>query len=114
METPPLRMTQATQLVLWVLLAEPTKEAYSGEIGRAAGLPSGTVTPILARLENARILTSRVEDVDPVQAGRPRRKYYTFTPHGIERARQELTRAQGIASATGRGRRPFGLVGGLA
>jgi PadR family transcriptional regulator PadR len=112
METPPLRMTQATQLVLRVLLAEPTREAYGGEIGRAAGLPSGTVTPILARLENARILTSRVEEVDPSQAGRPRRKYYAFTPDGAERARDHLARA--YVPSSGAGVHRPGLAGGLA
>jgi PadR family transcriptional regulator, regulatory protein PadR len=91
-ETPPLRMTQATQLVLRAMLAEPTREAYGAELGRAVGLPSGTITPIVARLENAGILTSRVEDVDPARVGRPRRKYYSFTADGAERARHELAR----------------------
>ena len=113
MSTPsPLRMTQATQLVLRVLLAEPTKEAYGGEIGRAAGLPSGTITPILARLENAGILAHRIEDIDPAQAGRPRRKYYAFTPDGAEHARHELARTS-TTPTTARQWRP-GLAGGPA
>jgi PadR family transcriptional regulator PadR len=114
MDSPPLRMTQATQQVLRALLAEPTREAYGAEIGRAAGLPSGTVTPILARLENAEILTSRVEDIDPAQAGRPRRKYYAFTPDGAERARDHLARAYTPTSAAGQARHRPGLAGGLA
>ena len=44
-------MTIPTQLVLHALLTDPTKELYGVEIGAAAGLPSGTVHPILARLE---------------------------------------------------------------
>jgi PadR family transcriptional regulator, regulatory protein PadR len=105
-------MTQATQLVLRAMLLEPTREAYGAEIGRAAGLPSGTVTPIVARLENAGILLSRSEEVDPVEVGRPRRKYYSFTPDGAEKARDALARAYTAPTPAGR-LRP-GLAGGTA
>jgi len=44
------RMTITTQLVLRALLAEPTREMYGLEICAEAGLPSGTIHPILARL----------------------------------------------------------------
>ncbi len=44
-------MTIATQLVLQVLLADPAAELYGLEIGEKTGLPSGTIHPILARLE---------------------------------------------------------------
>ena len=43
-------MTMATQLVLRAFLADPMIELYGSEIGDAAGLMSGTVHPILARL----------------------------------------------------------------
>ena len=45
------RMTLPTQLVLRVMLDEPTREMYGLQICEAAGLPSGTIHPILARLE---------------------------------------------------------------
>jgi hypothetical protein len=48
------RMTIPTQLVLRALLPDPSKELYGVEIGAAAGLPSGTVHPILARLRHRR------------------------------------------------------------
>jgi PadR family transcriptional regulator, regulatory protein PadR len=54
-------MTIPTQLVLRALLADPSKELYGVEIGQAAGLPSGTVHPILARLEGVGWLESRWE-----------------------------------------------------
>ena len=50
------RMTIPTQLVLRALLADASKELYGVEIGAAAGLPSGTVPPILARAYSARTL----------------------------------------------------------
>lgn len=100
------------QLVLREALRE-SREFYGAEIGKAAGLPSGTVTPILARLENLGILTSRMEDVDPTQAGRPRRKYYAFTRDGAERASYDLARTY-QATSSRRGRPASGLAGGHA
>jgi PadR family transcriptional regulator, regulatory protein PadR len=92
-------MTIPTQLVLRALLADPSQEQYGVEIGQAAGLPSGTVHPILARLEGGGWLTSRWEGVDPGAGGRPARRYYQLTPHGVELARAALARAY---SATAR------------
>ena len=86
------RMTMATQLVLRALLADPAEEVYGGEIGDAAGLMSGTVHPILARLESAGWVESRWEDVDPQVAGRPARRYYRLTGEGARQARAELVR----------------------
>ncbi|MFL5880036.1 MAG: hypothetical protein ACJ742_00245 [Actinomycetes bacterium] len=65
------RMTIPTQLVLRALLADPAQELYGVEIGQAAGLPSGTVHPILARIEGVGWLTSGWEDIDPRAEGRP-------------------------------------------
>lgn len=86
-------MTIPTQLVLRALLADPTRELYGVQIGDAAGLPSGTVHPILARLEGLRWLESRWEDVDPREAGRPARRYYRLTASGAEEVRGALARA---------------------
>jgi PadR family transcriptional regulator, regulatory protein PadR len=87
------RMTIPTQLVLRALLAEPTRERYGLDIGDEAGLPSGTIHPILARLEGVRWVESRWEDVDPRAEGRPARRYYRLTSAGVEYARSALARA---------------------
>ena len=86
-------MTIPTQLVLHALLADPSKELYGVEICQAAGLPSGTVHPILARLETVGWLTSRWEDINPRTEGRPARRYYQLTPDGLALARAALARA---------------------
>jgi PadR family transcriptional regulator, regulatory protein PadR len=86
-------MTIPTQRVLGALLEDPEVELYGVEIGAAAGLPSGTVHPILARLESVGWLQSRWEDIDPREAGRPARRYYCLTPGGIVSARIALARA---------------------
>src|SRR5215469_8631475 len=82
-----LRMTLPTQFVLRALLADPQAELYGVEIGEAAGLPSGTVHPILARLEGLHWVQSRWEDIDPKVEGRPARRYYRLTPTGAQPAR---------------------------
>ena len=87
------RMTIPTQRVLEALLDEPGRELYGLEIGTAAGLRSGTVHPILARLEGCGWLTSRWEDVDPSAEGRPPRRYYRLTGDGVQSARAALARA---------------------
>ncbi len=69
-------MTLSTRMVLQVLLDASGQEMYGLEICKAAQLPSGTIHPILARLERLGWLESSWEDIDPVKEGRPRRRYY--------------------------------------
>jgi PadR family transcriptional regulator, regulatory protein PadR len=92
-------MTIPTQLVLRALLADPSKELYGVEIGQAAGLPSGTVHPILARLEGVGWLGISLGGDRPTHRGGPARRYYRLTPDGLELARAALARAY---SATAR------------
>src|SRR5215212_11194747 len=87
------RMTIPTQRVLRALIADLTKELYGAQIGAAAGLPSGTVHPILARLEGVGWLQSRWEDIDPRTEGRPARRYYRLTAEGARAAETALARA---------------------
>ena len=101
-------MTLPTQLVLRTLLAEPTQEMYGLEICTEAGLPSGTIHPILARLEGLGWIESRWEDIDSREEGRPRRRYYKMTEDGIEYARIALARATTSISKLGLRTRPVG------
>jgi PadR family transcriptional regulator PadR len=98
---PGLRMTLPTQLVLRALLAEPTREMYGLQICQAAGLPSGTIHPILARLEGLGWLESRWEDTNPQEQGRPRRRYYHWSKDGAEQARIALAQATTSISTIG-------------
>lgn len=91
---PPFRMTLSTQFVLRALLEHPSRDRYGLELGRAAGLPSGTIHPILARLEGAGWVESHWEEINPREQGRPRRRYYQLTPVGAERAREALDRVR--------------------
>jgi PadR family transcriptional regulator PadR len=105
------RMTIPTQLVLRALLENPTQEMYGLEICAAAGLPTGTIHPILARLEKEYgWLTSRWEDIDPRAEGRPRRRYYKLTEDGAERARIALAQATTSVRTLGLRTRPAGGI----
>jgi PadR family transcriptional regulator, regulatory protein PadR len=86
-------MTIPTQRVLESLISDPQRELYGLEIGEAAGLRSGTVHPILARLEGVGWLQSRWEEIDPQVEGRPARRYYRFTAEGLQAAQAALARA---------------------
>ena len=83
-------MTLSTWLVLGALL--DGEERYGAQIGAHAHLPSGTVHPILARLEALGWASARWEDVDPSQAGRPARRFYALTADGRRHARAALAR----------------------
>ena len=103
------RMTLQTQAVLRALLVKPAEELYGLQLCALAELPSGTIHPILARLESAGWLDSRWEETNPSEAGRPRRRYYRLNPDGAER-RIALAAASAKRSAL-RALRP-GLAGG--
>lgn len=70
--------------------ADETDEWYGLVASKATGLPTGTIYPILARLEDAGLARSRVEARPP---GRPPRRYYQLTEPGRELARSEKVQA---------------------
>jgi PadR family transcriptional regulator PadR len=98
--TSPPRMTMPTLLVLGFLLDRRPDEAYGFEITRETGLSSGTIHPILARMADAGWVTSRREDVNPANEGRPPRRYYRLTEAGVEQGGDLLAGAQAKLSGT--------------
>src|SRR5215218_4131906 len=79
-----------TQPVLPALLAAMTNLTYGLEIAKAAGLASGTIYPILARLEKQKWVESEWERIDESKEGRRRRRYYRLTGEGARIAHGEL------------------------
>ena len=70
-------MTAPLQRVLRAFLEDPAAPRYGYDLMKAAGLPSGTLYPMLARLEDQKLVTSAWETP---QAGRERpRRYYQLT-----------------------------------
>jgi DNA-binding PadR family transcriptional regulator len=86
-------MTLQTQAVLAAFLDDPTTDYYGLDLSRSTGLRSGTVYPILARLEEAGWVESFWEAVDPGDVGRPARRYYRVTDRGATRARTEIEKS---------------------
>ncbi|MGH2603668.1 MAG: PadR family transcriptional regulator [Dehalococcoidia bacterium] len=76
-----------------VLVALADGISYGFDIMDATGLPSGTVYPILARLESRELTESDREDPRlPREEGRPARKYYRITAAGRSALATELER----------------------
>jgi PadR family transcriptional regulator, regulatory protein PadR len=84
------RMTLPTLRVLKVLLEDPMAERYGLELAQATKLPTGSLYPILIRLEKAGWLASHWEETDPSPEGRPRRRFYRLTGDGAEKAQRIL------------------------
>jgi PadR family transcriptional regulator PadR len=84
------QMTTQTLALLAAILADPTRKWYGLELAAEAGLKSGTIYPILARLEGAGWLSSSWEHIDPKRAGRPRRRLYRLTAVGHALASAEV------------------------
>ena len=84
------RMTAPLLKVVAALLADPAAERYGLQLMQATGLPSGTLYPILVRLERSGWVESRWEQVDPAAEGRPNRRYYRLTADGAVEARREV------------------------
>jgi len=81
-----VRMSLQTLRVLDEFLENPTDELSGADVQKRSGVASGTLYPILLRLESAGWFVSRWEAIDPVAAGRPRRRLYRLTPSGLARA----------------------------
>jgi PadR family transcriptional regulator PadR len=80
-----------TRQVFQALLDAPDDETYGFELVKVTGLPSGSVYPIMRRLEDEKIVTAREEVIDP-NARRPRyRVFYRLTADG-RRVAREATR----------------------
>ena len=84
-------MTGPLERVLGAFLADPAEPRYGYDLMKAARLPSGTLYPLLARLERENLVASAWET--PQQEGERPRKYYQLTGEGIRIARLELAQA---------------------
>lgn len=80
-----MRRTSALLAVAGVLMTEPRGLHWGYSTGRAAGLRSGVLYPILSRLLEEGWLADGWED--PAEArreNRPPRRYYRLTDEGIQ------------------------------
>ncbi len=86
-----IKMTGPVQHVLRAMLEDPAVPRYGLEISKRAGLETGTLYPVMARLETVGWVESFWEDPElSIREGRPRRRYYQLTRDGAEQARLAL------------------------
>jgi DNA-binding MarR family transcriptional regulator len=81
-----VRVSLQTLRVLEAFLENPSDQLSGADVLKRTGVPSGTLYPILLRLEAAGWFKSRWEAIDPATAGRPRRRLYRLTPSGLQLA----------------------------
>jgi DNA-binding PadR family transcriptional regulator len=102
-----MKITFSTTLVLEALARG---YHYGFDIMDATNLPSGTVYPILRRLERESMVTSEWEAEGVAQSEqRPPRRYYALTAEGqqvFERTGQRFRAAGAITPRAARGMRP--------
>lgn len=93
----PLRLTHATSLILQAL-ASGSRHGF--QIMEVTGLASGTVYPVLRRLEKEVAVGSEWEDqAGAREAGRRRRRIYQLSESGqelAEEARRRLAQTQRV------------------
>jgi PadR family transcriptional regulator, regulatory protein PadR len=87
-----LRVSAQTLNLLQALLVPPGEWHHGYALSQATGLASGTLYPILMRLEKSQWLETKWEQ--PGKAGRPPRHLYRLTAEAKAWAREELNDAQ--------------------
>ena len=85
-----LDITPKMAMVLKVFLEDPNQPRYGFELMKLTGMASGSLYPMLARLESAGWLTRGREGIDPRAVGRPARTHYTITGAAVSAARIQL------------------------
>ena len=88
------RPSAQTVLVLDALAAQPDQWFYGLELAAATGLKSGSLYPILIRLDERRMVESRW--LEPERHGRPARHAYRITAAGRAALRQARAAASSL------------------
>jgi PadR family transcriptional regulator, regulatory protein PadR len=89
-----VRISRQMLKVLKMMVEKPREGRSGAEISKGTAVSSGTLYPLLQRLEQAGWVTSEWEEIRPSEVGRPRRRFYTLTALGQTRAIAALTELQ--------------------
>jgi DNA-binding PadR family transcriptional regulator len=87
---PEPRLSHQVLRVMRVFLERPKEGLAGSDIWRQTGVFTGTLYPILMRLERAGWLDSKWEQLDPSEAGRPRKRLYRLTGLGYNKTHEAL------------------------
>ena len=85
-----LNVTPKMARVLKIFLEDPAEPRYGFDLMKRTGMASGSLYPMLAKLEAAGWLTRGKENIDPRAAGRPARTNYVITGAAASVARVQL------------------------
>jgi PadR family transcriptional regulator PadR len=89
-----IRLSGSALKVIRLLLEQPNRGLSGAEISKLASIGSGTLYPLVARLEKAGWVVGNWEGGDPALLGRPRRRFYTLTAVGYRLGRAALAELQ--------------------
>jgi PadR family transcriptional regulator PadR len=90
------RMSYQSMRILNSFMSQPGREWSGADLIAGSGVPSGTLYPLLYRFEDAGWLVGRWETGDPKVMGRPLRKLYRMTGHGLAKAAEVRGRFLGV------------------
>jgi DNA-binding PadR family transcriptional regulator len=86
------RLSDHAAHVLHLLLERPEATFYGLELIRQAGIPSGSLYPILRRFEERELIVGAWEDLEAAAAEHRRpRRFYMLNPASAGRARAALS-----------------------
>lgn len=97
------RISFETAAVLALFLEAPEKPRFGLEVADETGISSGSLYPILIRLERRGILRSGLEPEEVAREasrfGGRRRRYYELTPTGVLDAERSLAEWRRVVAA---------------
>ena len=85
---------QTLEVLSIMLDSGASAQHYGLELAKKAKIPTGTIYPILRRLETQGWVSSTWEQVNPKVEGRPRKRLYELTGLGAQEAKRNLQRVQ--------------------
>ncbi len=89
-EIKPVRISGPTIKALSLFIERSPTPLSGADFVNEKRILSGTLYPLLDRLETAGWLESNWENVDPAEVGRPRKRLYRLTANGEKAARSVL------------------------
>jgi PadR family transcriptional regulator, regulatory protein PadR len=84
------RLSHQMLRVMGTFLENPKEGLAGSDIWKKTGILSGTLYPVLMRLERAGWLEGEWEVLDPHDTGRPRKRLYRLTGLGYNKSRSAL------------------------
>lgn len=91
-------MSKPTRTLLAALMDDPAAWRHGYDISKSTGIKPGTLYPLLMRLSDMGLLTSKWKA--PEQPGRPPRHMYRLTAAGLALAREVAAETnEGLAPA---------------